>query len=130
MVKLLKHEHVLIQARVNNPPTDIEVAKKWVKELIEKIDMELLNGPHAEYVDDVGNKGITVMALIKTSHIVMHVWDETDPALLQLDVYSCASLNVNKVREHLEQFDVVKCDWMFLDREHGFKEIELGQTGI
>ena len=33
-----------------------------------------------------GNKGLTAFAIIETSHIAMHIWDEP-VALLQLDVY-------------------------------------------
>ena len=28
-----------------------------------------------------GNRGITAVAIIETSHITMHIWDEPNPAL-------------------------------------------------
>ena len=37
-----------------------------------------------------GNRGVTAFAIIETSHIAMHIWDEPNPALVQLDVYTCA----------------------------------------
>ncbi len=39
------------------------------------------------------NRGITAISVIETSHIAMHVWDEPQPALMQLDIYSCAEFN-------------------------------------
>jgi len=37
-----------------------------------------------------GNQGLTSVTIIETSHIAVHVWDEVSPALMQMDVYSCA----------------------------------------
>jgi S-adenosylmethionine/arginine decarboxylase-like enzyme len=36
-------------------------------------------GPYVKYSHMVGNRGITGAAIIETSHIVMHVWDEPEP---------------------------------------------------
>jgi S-adenosylmethionine/arginine decarboxylase-like enzyme len=60
----------------------------WLKNFIEKIGMKVMMGPYVKYSHMVGNRGITGAAIIETSHIVMHVWDEVDPALMQFDVYS------------------------------------------
>jgi S-adenosylmethionine/arginine decarboxylase-like enzyme len=47
--------------------------------------MKILIGPIAKYLDVPGNRGLTVAAIIETSHIVMHCWDECSPGLMQLD---------------------------------------------
>ena len=57
------------------------------------------------------------MALIETSHIVIHIWDETNPGLLQLDIYSCKEFDLKLVVTHLEEyFNVSKMQYKFLDR--------------
>tara|TARA_B110000211_G_scaffold161668_2_gene182831 strand:- start:2025 stop:2465 length:441 start_codon:yes stop_codon:yes gene_type:complete len=123
MTKLLEHKHIIIRAEVNSPPKDELEACNSLAELIKKIDMKVLMGPFAKYVEMEGNRGLTVAAIIETSHIVLHSWDETDPAIIQLDVYTCGAFNPNRVFEWLQQFDVVKVDWKYIDREHGLTEL-------
>ena len=119
------HKHLLIRAEIKNPPgaDDVEATKDWVRNLIETIDMKLLAGPFCEYVHVEGNAGITAVSIIETSHIAMHIWDETQPALVQLDVYSCSDFDPKTVFEHLESMKPVTIDYKFLDREKQFIEI-------
>jgi S-adenosylmethionine/arginine decarboxylase-like enzyme len=119
----LVHKHLIVRAEVKNPPKDETRAKEFLRELIEGINMKILFGPEARYVDVVGNRGLTCFAIIETSHVVMHTWDECDPAMIQLDVYTCGELNTNVVFEFLQQFDVIKMDYKFLDRETDLHEI-------
>jgi S-adenosylmethionine/arginine decarboxylase-like enzyme len=116
---MLEHKHLIIRAEVKNPPTNEEWACKWISELVKDIDMKILMGPYAKYLDVAGNRGLTCVTIIETSHIAMHVWDETDPALMQLDVYTCGSLDIDKVLEKIKIFDPVKIEYKFLDRENG-----------
>jgi S-adenosylmethionine/arginine decarboxylase-like enzyme len=53
----------------------------------------------------------------------MHIWDESQPALVQLDVYSCSDFDPKTVFEHLESMKPVVIDYKFLDREKQFIEI-------
>jgi len=119
----LEHKHILIRAEVLNPPSDEKLVSEQVRDLIDRIGMKLLMGPYAKYVNMPGNRGLTVAAIIETSHIVMHVWDETNPALLQLDVYTCGAFNPQTVFDWLEQFKPERVDYKYLDREHGFREL-------
>ena len=115
----LEHKHLLIRAEVNNCPSkdDLGYVLSWMNSLIEKIKMKLMQGPNITYVDQVGNRGITCMALIETSHIVLHIWDEQNPGLFQLDVYSCKTFDLDIVISCLkESFDVKKLQYKFLDR--------------
>ena len=115
----LEHKHLLIRAEVNNCPSkdDLGYVLSWMNSLIEKIKMKLMQGPNITYVDQVGNRGITCMALIETSHIVLHIWDEQNPGLFQLDVYSCKTFDLGIVISCLkESFDVKKLQYKFLDR--------------
>ena len=123
----LDHKHLLIRAEVNNCPSEknLSVVLSWMKSLIKIIDMKLLQGPNISYVDQPGNRGITCMALIETSHIVLHIWDETNPGIFQLDVYSCKSFDIDVVIRSLsEGFEVTKIEYKFLDRNSGLTLIK------
>jgi S-adenosylmethionine/arginine decarboxylase-like enzyme len=124
-MKPLVHKHLIVRAEVTNPPKDETLAKEFLKELIEGINMKILFGPEARYVDIPGNRGLTCFAIIETSHIVMHTWDECDPAMIQLDVYTCGALDTDVVFDFLRRFGVIKMDYKFLDRENDLKEIPL-----
>ena len=52
----------------------------------------------------------------------MHVWDELDPALVQLDVYTCSHLDTKIVMNALQDFDPISIEHKFFDRE--FKLLE------
>lgn len=121
----LVHKHVIIRAEVLNPPTDEKLVSNSVKTLIELIGMKLLMGPYAKYVDMPGNRGLTVASIIETSHIVMHTWDECDPAMIQLDVYTCGPFDPNIVFTWLEQYKPTKIDYKYIDREFDLHEIPL-----
>jgi len=116
----LEHKHLLIRAEVTDCPMrdDLGYVLSWMNNLIDKIDMKLMQGPNITYVDQEGNRGITCMALIETSHIVLHIWDEQSPGLFQLDVYSCKSFDLNIVLNCLkESFKISKMQYKFLDRK-------------
>lgn len=119
------HKHLIIRAEVNKPPMTEAGAKLWMSQLIEKIGMKLLMGPYAKYLDVKGNRGITCVAIIETSHVAMHVWDEVEPSLMQLDVYTCGPLDPYHVVEALKDWEPVKVEMKYLDREHGLSELPL-----
>jgi S-adenosylmethionine/arginine decarboxylase-like enzyme len=119
------HKHLIIRAEVNNPPMTETDTKIWMSNLIDKIGMNLLMGPYAKYLDVKGNRGITCVAIIETSHVAMHIWDETNPALMQLDVYTCGNLDPYDVVNALEQFKPVKIEMKYLDRENGLSELPI-----
>ena len=119
----LVHKHVIIRAEVLNPPTTPKLVAQQVKDLIERIGMKIMMGPYAKYCKMPGNRGLTVATIIETSHIVMHTWDESNPALIQLDVYTCGPVNPPDVLDWLKQYDPIKIEYKYLDREHGLEEV-------
>jgi S-adenosylmethionine/arginine decarboxylase-like enzyme len=124
MNEVLVHKHLIIRAEAKNPPMDVAVLRKWFQKFINEIGMKVMMGPYIKYSHMVGNRGITGAAIIETSHIVMHVWDEPDPALLQFDVYSCGEFNPETICEKIRKdFNTTKIEYKFLDREHDLKEI-------
>ena len=78
--------------------------------------MKILQGPFASYVTKEGNRGVTGMAMIETSHIAIHVWDEYEPALVQCDVYSCANFSSSEVLALFSPMGVQKMNKIILDR--------------
>lgn len=119
----LVHEHLIVRANVKAPPVDPVFLEGWLLELIEAIGMKVLMGPYVTYSNVVGNRGITGVAVIETSHIALHVWDECDPGMLQLDVYSCAPVDISVVLDHIQQFEPAHVDYKFLDRENDLIEL-------
>jgi len=119
------HKHLIIRAEVGKPITEEQVAIDWMNRLISKIGMKVMMGPFAKYLDVVGNRGLTAVAIIETSHIALHVWDEDKPALLQLDVYTCGPLDPYDVVEALREFHPVKIEMKYLDRENKLIELPL-----
>ena len=110
------HKHLIIRAEVNHPPLTEKYIRLWLRKLVKKIDMKIIKGPYASYVQKEGNRGVTGVVMIETSHIAIHVWDEERPALVQCDVYSCAEFSSNEVLAEFIPFDVVKIDHILLDR--------------
>jgi len=86
----------------------------------------VLMGPFAKYVEMKGNRGLTVAAIIETSHVVLHAWDEQEPGLLQLDVYTCGAFDPRTVFEWVEEYyNPIKMEYKYLDREHALVPAKL-----
>ena len=121
---LLVHKHLIVRAEVYRPPMDEKFLTSWLNQFIEKIGMKVMMGPYVKYSNMVGNRGITGAAIIETSHIVMHIWDEVSPALMQFDVYSCGEFDPETICNKIdEDFAVHKIEYKFFDREHDLQEI-------
>lgn len=114
----MHHKHLIVRAEVENTIMDIQKLESWFESLILSIKMKSLYGPVCVYCDTQGNKGITGFAIIETSHIALHTWDELCPTLLQLDVYTCSELSINTVISALDIFGPVSLQYKFLDREN------------
>jgi len=122
------HKHLIVRADIGWCPQEEDLNKisDWIRSLIKKIDMKLLAGPYTTYVGEKGNKGMTSVAIIETSHIALHIWDEVSPGLMQLDVYSCADFNPPDVFDKVnELFQTIKMEYKFLDREKELVEVKV-----
>jgi S-adenosylmethionine/arginine decarboxylase-like enzyme len=118
---MIFHKHLLVNAKVENPINTEEQGVDFLTRLVESIDMKIIKGPFASYVDKPGNRGLTAIVMIETSHIAFHIWDEMDPSLVQFDLYTCGELNLAKVLLAFgETFKVVSLDYQLFDRENGF----------
>ena len=117
------HKHLIIRAEVNRQITSEKEIKRWLRNVVKKIDMKIIKGPYASYVSKEGNRGITGVVMIETSHIAVHIWDETTPALVQCDVYSCAEFSSNEVLSEFMDMEVTKINHIILNRAEEIKTI-------
>jgi S-adenosylmethionine/arginine decarboxylase-like enzyme len=115
---VLEHKHLIVRAELNNPPQCTAQIEEWMRNLVSAIEMKILMGPYSVYSDMVGNRGLTAVTIIETSHIALHVWDECEPALAQLDVYTCSKLDIQAVLKAIQLWDPNKVEYKFIDREH------------
>lgn len=127
MGQVLEHKHLIVRAELKNPPKDPGYIKSWMEKLIETIGMKVLMGPYSVYSPMVGNQGLTAVTIIETSHIAMHVWDEVDPGLMQLDVYTCSKLDPRDVFDAISEFEPTKVEYKFIDREHTLQTLTGGK---
>jgi S-adenosylmethionine/arginine decarboxylase-like enzyme len=103
---------------------DKSAALLWMEKLVEEIGMKVAAGPIASYVTKEGNRGMTVGCLIETSHIAMHVWDETTPSFVQFDLYTCSTLSTETViRNLVENWGLHNYVHMVLERSEGFNVV-------
>jgi S-adenosylmethionine/arginine decarboxylase-like enzyme len=120
------HLHLLVKGHMKNPPKSEEILNQWFKELVNKVRMVVVAGPTSVYVDEPGNEGITGTVTLATSHSAIHVWDKQEPAMFQFDIYSCSCFEASEVIEHLNEFELVDCEWLFIDRNEGLKITDKG----
>ena len=124
MADILEHKHLIVRAELKNPPKSTTDINTWMSELVDTIGMNILMGPYSVYSDMVGNRGLTAVTIIETSHIALHVWDEVEPALMQLDLYTCSALDIEDVFEAIAQWEPTKTEYKFIDRENSLMLID------
>jgi len=125
MAGLLVHKHLIVRAEANKPHQDEQLSVNWLYEFIKFVNMKPMVGPFSKYLDIPGNRGLTTAAIIETSHCVLHIWDEPDPALLQFDLYSCGEFDPLEVCEKIKKdFDCTKIEYKFIDRENNLTLLE------
>ena len=122
-----KHKHLIIRAEVKHPITSERELRKWLRNLVKTIDMEIVGGPYVAYVTKEGNRGATGVVMIETSHIAIHIWDEERPSLVQCDIYSCAEFSVSEVLLGFTMMEPTKIEYMVLDRA---KEISCSKANV
>ena len=118
---MIYHKHLLVNAKIHNPVKSEKEGIDFLINLVDSIDMKIIKGPFASYVNVEGNRGLTGIVMIETSHIAFHIWDEVRPGLVQFDLYTCGQLELDKVVSIFKDtFDVVSMDYVLFDRENGF----------
>ncbi len=114
---MLKHLHLLARCEVEKPPTNSAWIENWLGKLVEDLGMNILYGPFSMRCDLEENEGFTAGCVLSTSHCMLHTWDKSYPAVMQLDVYTCSELDPELIWKAIQQFKPVKIDYKLLDRE-------------
>ena len=112
-----QHKHIIIRAYVKNPPTTEIQLSEWCKDVISRVGMNVISGPHVVYSDMIDNEGFTAVAVLDFSHLSIHTWDKVDPALIEFDLFSCKDFDVNLVLDKLNEFDIMTYSQLIVDRD-------------
>jgi S-adenosylmethionine/arginine decarboxylase-like enzyme len=115
------HLHLIVKGHCKTPPKEVELLNKWFVELVEKVRMVVVAGPTSVYVSEEGNEGLTGTVTLATSHASIHIWEKYEPPMFQFDIYSCSCFSAEEVIQHLNKFELIDCEYMFIDRNNGFE---------
>jgi S-adenosylmethionine/arginine decarboxylase-like enzyme len=126
----LQHKHLLVRAEVTSPPLEMDNLDRMLEQLVKMIDMKILSGPHTAWCPVEGNMGWSGTVIIETSSITFHSWLEDHYPVIQLDVYSCKDFAVETVMQWLSRFNPTQVDYKFIDRETGFRTIEVNSKSL
>ncbi len=117
----IEHHHLLVRAELAVTPTESqqEEVKQLVQNLITDIGMSSLSDVKTFFVNKPEyNKGLSAIGPIQTSHVALHFWTKPDPVilhtkrasgLLQMDIYTCGSLDKRKINTVLRSLERWKC---------------------
>jgi len=112
-----QHKHIILRAYVKNPPSTEIKLSEWCKDVISRVGMNVISGPHVVYSDMVDNEGFTAVAVLDFSHLSIHTWDKVNPALIEFDLFSCKDFDVNIVLDKLNEFDIITSSQLVVDRD-------------
>lgn len=118
----IEHKHFIVMGKMKRPLSVNEVTE-FLESLIVVLDMKKMEAikpnPNVGYQDGE-NGGVTGVAIITTSHLAIHTWDNS--LLFQLDVYSCKEYSLSLVEQLLKEYDLVTEDWKLFDRKYQITE--------
>ena len=110
------HLHLIVKGNFKNPPTEVDVLNKWFTNLVKKVRMKVVAGPTSVYVHEEGNEGLTGTVTLATSHASIHIWEKYEPSMFQFDIYSCSCFTAEEVLAHLDEFGLIKYEYILIDR--------------
>ena len=105
----IQHHHLLLRVETKSCPeeSEKEAMADMIHQLVKDISMKPLGKQEVFYVrEPKNNEGLTAIQVIETSHIAFHFWKNPDKnilksknskCLLQMDVYTCSSLNNKQI---------------------------------
>ena len=120
----LNHKHLILKGIMTFQLTVNEV-KNVIQSLVEKLGMKYVEtmptNPMVAYEPNE-NCGVTGIAIITTSHIVIHTWDDTK--YFQADIYSCKDFDEKVVVELIKSYGLTSKHQRLLDRNGEIKDLK------
>ena len=120
------HKHFILDATINNAPSNEQEMKDFLVSIINMIGMTVAkltndqSNPIAWYCDETDNEGMTASAILTTSHVILHVWDNLPLAEIHFDLYSCSDFDPKEVYKVLnEKFGITGYCGVVRDRLRG-----------
>lgn len=118
----LAHKHLIMDITTNYAPTDEWETEVLMFDLINLLKMNIApipSNPITWYCETKGNRGMTAVAIITTSHIALHSWDESPSSpRISICVYSCKDFNPSEVIEFFnKKFGIKTINYKFIDRD-------------
>lgn len=121
-----QHIHLLVTVWAENPPMSADAGNRWLRELVDVIDMQILMESRAVYCEDLGNEGVTGIVGLTTSHASFHSWDSAERPFINIDVYSCREFDPADVLAFIRRtWGATEASFMLVDRANGANEILL-----
>lgn len=120
---MIEHKHLILKGIMNKSLKKGDVYN-LLNDMVDVLGMELIQGvrtnPNVGY-EGGDYPGVTGCALITTSHIILHTWDETMD--FQFDCYSCKDFNPDEVIVELMTWGLMTEHKKYFDREYKIVEI-------
>jgi S-adenosylmethionine/arginine decarboxylase-like enzyme len=128
----IQHHHLLLRVETVLCPEECDKEKMgtMIRQVVQDINMKPLGNQEVFYVSKPRyNEGLTAIQVIETSHIAFHFWKNPDrnilkgkgsKCLLQLDVYTCGTLNSKQIKTiltELSRFEPTHADITLLNRK-------------
>ena len=111
------HLHLLVKGYVNNPPKAEKLLNIWLKELANRMDMEILIDPTSAIITKNGNEGLVGGIILTDATASIRVWNSESPALFQFNLYSYNSFNATDIIHHINfWFELNRAHWQLVDR--------------
>lgn len=128
----LAHKHLIISLDCKYPPKEAEEVEAFQSFIIKRIGMNIAKAetlpknPMAYFCDTVGNRGVTGIGILETSHTAIHIWEEDYPAKMEFDLYSCSEFEVEEIVTMMKTFGIVKGNFYVLNRDRRLEIIDSG----
>lgn len=121
----MSHLHLLAQGQ-GRIAIGAAAAAELVRVVVGDVGMRIADVPGNPLVYDCsvpGDEGVTIAAIIETSHCILHTWaGEQGLTLYQFDLYSCEHFDHFRVCNILrEKLDLVSFETMLIDRGAGLR---------
>lgn len=125
------HKHVLVRCEISTPPAANSAANAiaWVSQFVGGFSANTTYGPVAFYSNVAGDRGLTAYASFNTGFVHLRTWDETMPAVLQLDACSASDITLSLINSAIAVFSPSKLDYKFIDRTMGLEITTEGSAG-